>query len=261
VEPGRATPAAGAAQLRWLEQATELVRDGACAALTTGPISKKAVASSGLPKAARFRGHTEWLAERLAAREVVMAFTAGGDRAAKRPALTTALVTTHVPLARVAESITPAGVAAASFWLAELLVRLGYRTPHVVVAALNPHAGEEGLLGDEERRVIRPGIRRARRRLARRGLSAELTGPVGAETAFRRCVAGDYHGVVAMYHDQATIPCKLLGFGEAVNVSLGLPIVRTSVDHGTGYDIAGTGRASSAGMERAVQLAARLAAR
>src|SRR5262249_52144117 len=127
------------------------------------------------------------------------------------------------------------------------------------VSGLNPHAGESGLLGREEVVTIRPGILMAKRRLSRERINVEFTGPLPAETAFRNAVAGRYDGVVAMVHDQATIAMKLVGFGEAVNVSLGLPIVRTSVDHGVGYDIAGQGKADPRGMAHAVRLAARLA--
>jgi 4-hydroxythreonine-4-phosphate dehydrogenase len=128
----------------------------------------------------------------------------------------------------------------------------------VAIAALNPHAGEHGLLGDEESTIVAPAIALARRRVRSNGLVAVLEGPVPAETAFRLAAAKHFDGVVALYHDQATIPMKLLGFGEAVNVSLGLPIVRTSVDHGTAYDRAGKGTADADGMRAAIDLAARL---
>jgi 4-hydroxythreonine-4-phosphate dehydrogenase len=248
---GRPGPEDGAAQLAWIDEAADLARDGVAAALVTGPVSKLAIARCGAPGAADFLGHTEHLGRRLGAREVTMAFV--GAR------LVTALVTTHLPLARVPEAVTPREVGRAAFWLARLLRDLGRERPRVAVAALNPHAGEGGLLGDEERRRIAPGIVVARRRLSRAGVQAELAGPVGAETAFRLAARGVYDGVVAMYHDQATIPSKLLGFGEAVNVTLGLPIVRTSVDHGTAYDLAGTGRADPRGMREAIELGARLA--
>ena len=133
------------------------------------------------------------------------------------------------------------------------------RAPRVAVAALNPHAGEQGLLGDEEIDRDRAGHRRRATRLKELARAAPRSkDPIGAETAFRKAYAGAYDAVVAMYHDQATIPMKLVGFGEAVNVTLGLPIVRTSVDHGTGYDIAGTGRADLRGMQAAIALAVRL---
>jgi 4-hydroxythreonine-4-phosphate dehydrogenase len=248
---GKPDAAAGAAQLAWIDEATDLVRAGVAAALVTAPVSKLAVAESGAPGSAHFRGHTEHLAERLGAAEVVMAFSS--------PELTTALVTTHLPIARVPAAITPEAVAASAYRLARLLRALGRRRPRVVVAALNPHAGEGGLLGDEEVTRIAPGVALARARLAADGVAAEIEGPVGAETAMRLAARGRWDGVVAMYHDQATIPSKLLGFGEAVNVTLGLPIVRTSVDHGTAYDLAGTGKADARGMREAIALAARLA--
>ena len=249
--PGHPNAAAGAAQLAWINQATDLVTSGLAAALVTGPVSKLAIATSGAPHSALFRGHTEHLAERLDASEVVMAF------ASKE--LVTALVTTHLPLAEVPEAVTADSVARSTYWLVDLLRRLGLKRPRVVVAALNPHAGEGGLLGREEGTRIAPGIQLARGRLDRAGFAADLFGPMGAETAIRLSAKGDFDGVVTMYHDQATIPSKLLGFGEAVNVTLALPIVRTSVDHGTAYDLAGAGKADARGMREAIDLAARLA--
>jgi 4-hydroxythreonine-4-phosphate dehydrogenase len=251
--PGRPSRAGGAAQLAWIDFACEAARTGAADALVTGPVSKEAIASSGAPGSRGFLGHTEHLARALASREVVMAFAS--------EALTTALVTTHLPLAKVARAIRKDRVAAAAFHLAMLLdaLRDGRRKrrgkPTVAVASLNPHAGEGGLLGQEERTAIAPGIALAQRRA--QGI-ATIVGPVPAETAFRRALAKTYDGVVAMYHDQATIPMKCVAFGDAVNVTLGLPIVRTSVDHGTGYDIAGAGVADPEGMNAAVSLAAKL---
>jgi 4-hydroxythreonine-4-phosphate dehydrogenase len=139
--------------------------------------------------------------------------------------------------------------------LAQLLKRAGVDCPVVAVASLNPHAGEGELLGTEERTAIVPGIAAARKQL---GASAQLVGPVGAETAFRLAGKGAYHGVVAMYHDQATIPMKLVSFGGAVNVTMGLSLVRTSVDHGTAYDIAWQGKADAEAMCVALKLASRL---
>jgi 4-hydroxythreonine-4-phosphate dehydrogenase len=247
---GRPTRAAGAAQLAWVDQAMDLVVRGAARALVTGPVSKSAIASSS--RAARaFRGHTEHLAARCRADEVVMAFWA--------KELTISLVTTHLPISRVSKALTPKRVAGAVYWTADLAWRLGTKKPRIVVTGLNPHAGEDGLLGTEEPRTIAPGIALARHRLARSRLEARLSGPIGAETAVRYAHAGRYDAVVAMYHDQATIPMKLVGFGEAVNVTLGLPFVRTSVDHGTGYDIAGQRKADARGMKAAIDLAVRLA--
>lgn len=246
---GRPTPAGGAAQLAWIDEAADLVTAGLCDALVTAPVSKAAIASSGVKGAKRFRGHTEHLARRVGASEVVMAFVSD--------ALATALVTTHLPLSRVPRAITEEAVAVSAFWLAELLARLG-RVGPIAVTGLNPHAGEGGLLGHEETERIAPGIALAKRRLAAAGLPAPLVGPLGAESAYRLAVDGIYAGVVAMYHDQATIAGKLVGFGEMVNVTLGLPIIRTSVDHGTAYDLAGSGSASARGMREALSLAVRL---
>jgi 4-hydroxythreonine-4-phosphate dehydrogenase len=245
--------AGGGAQLAWLNVACDLAQNGEARAMVTGPVSKDAIARSGAPGSRGFLGHTEHIQRRLGAREVVMAFSS--------EALTTALVTTHLPLRKVPGSITKAGVASTTFWLVDLLVKLGKGTrrgPRVAIAGLNPHAGEHGLLGDEESRILTPGITLARRRVRSKGLVAVLEGPLGAETAFRLAAAKQFDGVVALYHDQATIPMKLLGFGEAVNVSLGLPIVRTSVDHGTAYDVAGKGTADARAMRVAIDLAARL---
>ena len=248
---GRPSPEAGRAQLAWIDAAADLVKNGAARALVTGPVSKHAIASArGGARATRFRGHTEHLAETLGATEVVMAFWS--------EELTIALATTHLPLGRVAHELTAAAVGAAIFRTAQLVARLGKRSPRIVVTGLNPHAGEQGLLGREEQTKIVPGIAGARRRMAKAKLGAIVLGPIGAETAIRHAHAGAYEAVVAMYHDQATIPMKLVGFGDAVNVTLGLPIIRTSVDHGTAYDLAGTGKADSRGMRAALALAARL---
>jgi 4-hydroxythreonine-4-phosphate dehydrogenase len=255
-KPGAPTRASGAAQLAWIDAACDLVASERADALVTGPVSKEAIVRSKAPGAADFLGHTEHLQRRLHAREVVMAFWA--------PELATSLATTHVPLARVPREVTAARVARAAYWLAWLLARTGQAEPRIAVASLNPHAGEGGLLGREERTRVVPGIAKARLRLRAAGIRAVLDGPVPAESAFRLATARGkarvWSGVVALYHDQATIPMKVAVFGEAVNVSLGLPIVRTSVDHGTAYDKAGTWTADARGMRAAIALAARLAA-
>jgi 4-hydroxythreonine-4-phosphate dehydrogenase len=251
--PGHPTRASGAAQLAWIDAACDAVARGDADAMVTGPVSKEAIVRSGAPGAKDFLGHTEHLQRRLRSREVVMAFWS--------PALVTALATTHVPLASVPREVTRPAVARAAYWLVWLLGGLGAKRPRVAVASLNPHAGEGGLLGAEERTRIVPGIAAARRRAARAGLPGSIEGPIPAETAFRLAGGRRWDGVVAMYHDQATIPMKLAEFGEAVNVSLGLPIVRTSVDHGTAYDRAGTFTADPQGMRSALSLATRLAGR
>jgi 4-hydroxythreonine-4-phosphate dehydrogenase len=173
--------------------------------------------------------------------------------------LVVGLVTTHLPLSRVAKALTPQNVSDATVQLGKLLQAMGHQRANVWVCSVNPHAGEGELLGSEEKTAIVPGIAKARKEL---GSRVTVTGPVGAETAIRKAYAArgrkDQPGVVAMYHDQATIPMKMVAFGDAVNVTMGLSIVRTSVDHGTAHDIAWQGKANATGMLSAMQLATRL---
>ena len=248
--PGRPSIRGGAAQLAWIDAACDLVASGGADALVTGPVSKEAIVRSRAPGSREFLGHTEHLQRRLRAREVVMAFAARE--------LVTALVTTHLALADVPRAVTAKSVATAAYWLGWLVRRLRGPRARIAVASLNPHAGEGGLLGKEESQRIAPGIARARARLARASIAVSIVGPAPAESLFRLAARGEYHGILAMYHDQATIPMKLLAFGEAVNVSLGLPIVRTSVDHGTAYDRAANFNADARGMREAMALAAKL---
>ena len=250
--PGKPSRRAGAAELAYVEVAHFLVREhvrqGGRGALVTGPVSKHAIATSGVRRASRFVGHTEWLRDLDGSGETVMCFIGAG--------MATSLVTTHVALSDVPRRIDAASVSRATVALVALLQHTGKKKPRVAVASLNPHAGEGELFGKEETRAIVPGIRSARRVL---GPSCEIVGPIGAETAFRKMRARVYDGVVSMYHDQATIPMKLLAFGDAVNVTMGLSIARTSVDHGTAYDIAWQGKADPTGMLAALKLALRLA--
>jgi 4-hydroxythreonine-4-phosphate dehydrogenase len=244
---GKPNARAGIAQLEYVEAGFTLVKSSERAALVTAPVSKAAIAHSGLARAKTFLGHTEWLQDLDGAKSSVMCFFS--ER------LATSLVTTHLPLAKVPRALTRDGVAKATVELARLLQKLGKKRPNLAIASLNPHAGESKLLGGEEARAIAPGIAQAQKSLGR---SALLTGPVGAETAYRKASVGGFDGVVAMYHDQATIPMKLLAFGDAVNVTAGLSIVRTSVDHGTAYDIAWQGKADADGMRAALALGARI---
>jgi len=245
--PGKPNARAGRAQLEYIEAGFTLVKSSSRAALVTGPVSKAAIAHSGLTRARSFLGHTEWLQAMDGAKTSVMCFVCDE--------LATSLVTTHLALGKVARAIKPAGVTQATVELGRLLQKLGKKRPKLAVASLNPHAGESELLGGEEKRAIAPGIARAQKLLGR---GAEVQGPLGAETAYRKAAAGGFDGVVAMYHDQATIPMKLLAFGDAVNVTAGLSIVRTSVDHGTAYDIAWRGGADPEGMRAALELARRI---
>lgn len=232
------TAEGGRAQLAALDAAIQQALAGDGRAIVTAPTSKAAIEMGGVP----FTGQTEHLARAagLAADEVTMMFLG--------PRLRVALATTHLALREVPDAITVPRVERATRHLAEALGRLGIARPSIVVGALNPHAGEGGLFGTEDRDVIAAAVERASA-----ACDAEIVGPVGAETAFRRASAGEVDGVVAMFHDQATIASKLLDWGEAVNVTWGLPFVRTSVDHGVAYDA--VGRADPAGMEAALRMA------
>ncbi|MBX3161613.1 MAG: 4-hydroxythreonine-4-phosphate dehydrogenase PdxA [Deltaproteobacteria bacterium] len=241
--PGRPDERAGAAQAGYLEAAVSAARRGEVGALVTAPISKTWARRGGFA----FLGHTEMLAERLAARDVVMMFAG--------PKLKVALVTVHCPLADVATDLTTERVRRVVELLAESMVRdFGHAAPRVGVVGLNPHAGEDGLLGDEDADIIAPA-------LAAPCPPAQLLGPLVPDAAFRDAVHGRYDALVAMYHDQGLIPVKLVDFDESVNVTLGLPIVRTSPDHGTAYDIAGKGIARTVSMQRALSLAVEMLAR
>ena len=228
---GRPDERSGAAQISYLEAAVAAAKRGELAAIVTAPISKMWAKRAGFA----FPGHTEMLAARLGAPDVVM-MLAG-------PRLKVALATIHIPLAQVAMALTTAGLRRTIALVAEALVRdFGIAQPRIGVVGLNPHAGEAGLLGTEDRDIIAPAV-------------GAHHGPLVPDVAFRDALDGKYDALVAMYHDQGLIPVKLVDFDEAVNVTLGLPIVRTSPDHGTAYDIAGKGIARSTSMQRALELA------
>jgi 4-hydroxythreonine-4-phosphate dehydrogenase len=226
-------------------RAVEATRQGEVDALATAPVSKRAFALAGLP----WRGHTDLLAHLCGVADVRMLFYADVE---PRPLCVT-LATVHVPLAEVPRLLSIDLVTRTVQMTAEWLRGLGHAAPRVAVAGLNPHAGEAGLLGTEDERVLRPAVAAA----AAAGVDA--TGPWPADTVFVRAARGDFDAVVACYHDQGLIPIKLLAFGQAVNVTIGLPIVRTSVDHGTAFDIAGRGIADPGSLITAIRLAARLA--
>jgi 4-hydroxythreonine-4-phosphate dehydrogenase len=246
-QPGRPSPQSGRAQVAYLERAVDRLRSGELQALVTAPISKAAVYAAGF----RFPGHTEFLADAFGVVDPVM-MLAG-------PRLRVALATIHVPLAEVPGRLTPAALDAAIGRTAfALLTRFGIARPRVAVCGLNPHAGEGGALGQEEQSLIEPAVRRAAERL---GAYVELSGPHVPDAVFRRAADGEFDAVVALYHDQGLIPVKLLDFDEAVNLTLGLPFVRTSPDHGVAYDVAGTGRARATSMAEALSLCAELAGR
>jgi 4-hydroxythreonine-4-phosphate dehydrogenase len=244
---GEPDPANAPTLLTALDRAVAAVREGACAGLVTGPLSK-AVIARGTDRP--FTGHTEYLAEGAGGARPVMMLVGRGLRVA--------LVTTHLPLRAVPDAVTPAAVAETVRTTVTALHREFARPrPRVLVTGLNPHAGEGGTLGTEERDIIQPALAELARELAD---TADLEGPLPADTAFLPACTERADAVVAMYHDQGLAPLKQHAFGRAVNITLGLPFVRTSVDHGTAYDLAGTGRADPGSFREAVAVARELAA-
>lgn len=238
---GSPTAASGDAVFHYITAAASLCTSGRVAAMATAPINKAAMNLAGH----NYPGHTELLAELTGAKDFVMML------AGKR--LRVALVTIHEALANVPELITFDKVLATIMTTHYDLERFFCRKPRIAVLSLNPHAGEGGMFGDHEGRVILPAINEA----TRRGVDA--TGPHSADTLFHFAAKGDYDAVVCMYHDQGLIPLKLLHFDDGVNITLGLPIIRTSVDHGTAYNLAGKGIASSESMQAAILTAAKMA--
>jgi 4-hydroxythreonine-4-phosphate dehydrogenase len=240
-QPGILSAAAGRAAYDAIVQAVEAAKRGEVAAIATAPINKEAFRLAGL----KWPGHTELLADLTGARDVAMMFHSDELRVV--------LATIHIPLADVPRTLTKALMERTIALTARELSRFDKAPPRIAVAGLNPHAGEHGLFGREDADVIAPAVVACRER------GIDVSGPFPADTVFVRAHKGEFDVVVACYHDQGLIPVKLLAFGEAVNVTLGLPIVRTSVDHGTAFDIAGKGLANPGSMIAAVRLAARLA--
>lgn len=233
-----ADPTAGHASFRFVEEGIRHLRAGTLEALVTGPISKH----SWQMAAHRVNGHTELLAQRFETRRVNMLFAAGPLRVA--------LASDHVPLFELRNRFT-IGLVHQPIDLLDRALRewFGLARPHIGVLGLNPHAGEEGLLGDEEQRVIEPAL------AAARTSGIQVSGPLPPDTAFIPEVAERFDGLVAMYHDQGLIPVKAQAFHRAVHVTLGLPAIRTSPDHGTAFDIAGRNRADAGSMRAAIELA------
>jgi 4-hydroxythreonine-4-phosphate dehydrogenase len=239
---GRLSAVAGQIAFEGVRSAVALALRGDIDGIVTAPLNKEAIALAGHA----YPGHTEILAELTGTREFAMMLTAQKLRVVH--------VTTHVGIRQMLERVTTDRVLTTVRLAHRSLQQMGIASPSVAVAGLNPHAGEGGLFGDEEARVITPAITRARSE----GIDA--TGPWPADTLFGRAVAGDFDVVVAMFHDQGHIAVKVLGFETGVNATIGLPIVRTSVDHGTAFDIAGTGRASHDSMVEAIRVGATMAA-
>ncbi len=240
VPKGRATPEGGAYSYRYVVRASELVMDGKASALVTGPVNKLAVNMAGI----RFTGHTELLAK-----------LAGGVRTKMLlylDELRVSHVTTHIPLKDVPASISKEEIFLTVRLTASFLRRLNEGV-NIAVAGLNPHAGDGGVMGREEIEIIGPAVEELR------GEGIRVEGPLPPDTVFLRALRGEFNAVVAMYHDQGHIPAKLIGFNRAVNVTLGLPYVRTSVDHGTAYDIVGRCVADEGSMLKALELAFKLA--
>ena len=239
--PGQLSGEAGQAAYQSICAAVRDAQAGSVAAIATAPINKLAFSRAGL----QWKGHTDLLGHLTRSPRVAMMFWS--------EPLKVVLATIHVPLAVVPVALTLDVMAETIDLAARELPRFIGRRPRLAVAGLNPHAGEEGLLGAEERTVIRPAVEAARSR------GIDVTGPLPGDTVFLRAKKGEFDAVIACYHDQGLIPVKLLAFGHSVNVTLGLPIIRTSVDHGTAFDIAGKNVADPTSMIEAALLAGRLA--
>jgi 4-phospho-D-threonate 3-dehydrogenase / 4-phospho-D-erythronate 3-dehydrogenase len=237
---GRLSALAGRVAYDAIVDAVEDARAGRIDAIATAPVNKEAFALAGLP----WKGHTDLLAALTDSPRGVMMFYS--------EPLRVVLATVHVPLGDVPRLLTGDLLRETITLTARELPRFGYPSPRIAVAALNPHAGEHGLMGEEDDLVLAPAIDRCRAE------GIDVTGPVPGDTVFLRASRGEFDAVIAAYHDQGLIPVKLLAFGTSVNVTLGLPIIRTSVDHGTAFDIAGQDRADASSMVEAVLLAARL---
>lgn len=222
-------------------EATADAQSGKVGAVVTAPISKEALSVAGYP----WKGHTDLLAHLCGVEQVAMMFWS--ER------LRVVLATVHIPLSEVPAALTRERIRDVVALTARSLPNFGISAPKLAMAGLNPHAGEHGLMGPEEMRVIAPALADAR------AMGIDVVGPFPGDTVFVRAARGEFDAVVACYHDQGLIPVKLIAFGRAVNVTLGLPIVRTSVDHGTAFDIAGKGIADEGSLVEAILLAARLA--
>ncbi len=247
IRPGHPGRRSAQRALEALQASAAKLKTGEIQAVVTGPVSKTHLQQIGF----RHPGQTEFYARVAGLKEdaITMMMVA--------PAMTVALVSTHCSLGQAIRKLTPERLSRTVLQSHALLRRIGISAPRVAVAGLNPHAGEGGAFGDEEIRLIEPVIRT----LKRKRLKGALEGPFSPDVIYRECAEGRWDVVVAPYHDQALIPFKLVAFDEGVNLTAGLPFVRTSPDHGTAFGIAGQGKASSNSMEQALDLAARLVKR
>jgi 4-hydroxythreonine-4-phosphate dehydrogenase len=241
IEMGREQPECGRAAAQFIEVASQLCLSGQLDAVVTAPINKKSLFLAGYP----FPGHTEFLAQLAGTDEFAMAFIT--------PMLRVALLTTHIALSDVSGYVKKAKLESLIRLVDRELTAYGVERPRIAVAALNPHGGEGTLFGFEEASEMIPAIESCREHDG-----IDVSGPHSGDTIFLRAARGEFDIVISCYHDQGLIPVKCLSFGEAVNVTLGLPFIRTSVDHGTAFDIAGQGRADHSSMVAAVKLAAEL---
>lgn len=238
---GKVSVEAGRAAVKYVERAIDLAMDKKVDAIATGPINKEAINKAGF----RFDGHTELLAKRTGAKNSAMMFLSDSIRVM--------LVTTHLPLSQVAKEIDKKKILNIIKLADKELTELLGKKPRIGVAGLNPHAGESGIFGSEEEKIISPAVEEAKK------LGINVKGPVSADAIFYLANLNMFDIVIAMYHDQGLIPIKLLSFNKSVNVTVGLPIIRTSVDHGTGFDIAGKGWANPSSMIQAIKVAAMMA--
>ena len=241
-EPSIETARAAAAAL---EEAVTRARRGELHAVVTGPIHKARMYKAGF----KFPGQTEFFAERCGVKNFAMCLTGGK--------LTIALVTSHIPLAKVSGTLKQSEIVRVGLLLADFLKRRGIKSPRIAVAGLNPHAGESGKIGREEIEIVAPAVAALKSESGKR--KAEISGPHSPDTIFHRAVEGEFDAVLCLYHDQGLIPLKLLAFHNGVNTTLGLPFPRTSPDHGTAFEIAGKRIARADSMIAAINLAVELA--
>lgn len=237
LEPGVVQAQAGDLAYRCIKRATALALNGEVKAIATAPLNKEALHLAGHP----YPGHTELLAQLTNSKDYAMVLYT--DQ------LKVIHVTTHIALRKFLDTLSEARVKTVIQVAYDFLRRVGYESPRIAVAGVNPHAGEHGLFGDEEIKIVGPAIH------AMQAQGLNVTGPCPPDTVFMQCHEGMYDMVVAMYHDQGHIPLKLLGFYDGVNITAGLPFIRTSADHGTAFDIAWTGKAKSESMAVSIQLA------
>lgn len=267
---GMVNPHTGKASVEIIEKAVELTLTGELDGIATAPICKAAIQQSGSP----FPGHTEMLASLTQSKKTVMMLKTweitqqdeyGLNKVIKKMKnsstissnsiedLTITFVTNHIPVSKITQNLTIDRIADVIQLTNDALIGFGIETPRIVVAGLNPHSGEESIFGKEEEEYIIPAIQRIQDE------GVNVVGPLPADTLFIRAIRGEWDAVVAIYHDQGNIPIKLIGFGNVVNITLGLPIVRTSVDHGTAFDIAGQGIANETSLIFALSAAAHIA--